>query len=296
MSALMVDVISAGLTDTGMVREANEDSLYVDDRLKLYIVADGMGGHLAGEVASDMVVKGLRDSMLFFQQGSADANLFAADDTLSQEANMLCASIIKANDAVYRESRSKKNCRGMGSTVSSVFFAGTNIIAANVGDSPIFLVRNGEIELLSVIHTVEAEQLAASPEKLGSIDKKYHHMLTRAIGVSGETVPDVCELPCFNEDRLILCSDGLSNMVSPSEMVDVVSANSPEASCRTFIDLANSRGGDDNITVIVLRIVTEKKGFFLKQLLIDGCQCAEKIFEKIKKYKREVLKRWQRLR
>ncbi len=292
----MIEIISSGLTDTGMVREGNEDSFFIDDLLRLYVVADGMGGHLAGEVASDIVVDVLKKNMLFFNNGAVSEDVFMADEGLSKEANMLIASIIRANDAVFEKSKTEKQYKGMGSTVSAVFFAGSNIIAANVGDSPIYLVRNGEIELLSVTHTIEAEQLAIAPEKLGSIDKKYHHMLTRAMGVSSETEPDTCEFPCYNNDILIICSDGLSNMVNAAEMVEIASLNTPEESCRKFVNLANQRGGDDNITVIVVKVIIPKKSSLLKKRLIKNLNVFKNFLKKLNKYKMEVVKKWQHLR
>ncbi len=257
----MIEIESAGLTDVGQKREGNEDAFFVDEKQQIFVVADGMGGHLAGEVASGIVV----DTFGRFARGEDDCTEFAVpDDALSAEATRLVSCIRKANHEVFTKSRSDENCRGMGSTVAAIHSTGDTIIAANVGDSPIYFVRDGDIELISVMHTVAAEQAAIDPERLKLLPEKFLHMLSRAIGVSEDVQADVCETQCFKGDSFLLCSDGLSNLVAPNEMADIVSNNSAEEACRKFVDMANERGGDDNITVIVLRVkeVGSRKGTF----------------------------------
>lgn len=246
----MIHIESAGITDVGRKREGNEDAYFLDDKHQLYVVADGMGGHMAGEVASGLVVDTFRS---FLENGEGE-EVPEIDETLSPEGNRLLTWIQAANQTVYQKSREDKECRGMGSTVAAVCCTDSTLIAANVGDSPVYLVRNGEIEPLSVTHTVETEQAAIDPERVKLFDKKILEMLSRAIGVGEEVEADACETPCYKGDVVILCSDGLSNKVSPEEMVEIVNQNPPEMSCQLFVNLANERGGDDNITVIVLEV------------------------------------------
>jgi len=245
----MIHVEAAGLTDVGKKREGNEDSYFLDEANQLYVVADGMGGHQAGEVASGLVVATIQSLV---SDDAEDADSY--DTMLSPHANRLAAWVRAANKAVYEKSRAREDYRGMGSTLAAVYYTDTTFIAANVGDSPVFLVRDGSIEPLSVTHTVAAELSVSNPEKLKQLDEKIQHMLTRAIGVGADVTPDVCELQCFRGDIIIICSDGLSNKVPAAEMADIVSGATPEAACRTFVDLANQRGGEDNITVIVLKV------------------------------------------
>jgi len=274
----MTAIESAGLTDVGKKREENEDRYLVDDEQRLYLVADGMGGHLAGEVASSMVVETVRECML--PESSAEARE-EEDETLSGEANRLLAGIRAANRAVVERARQEEQCRGMGSTVAAIYYADSTIIAANLGDSPIYLVRRGEIEPLYVPHTLVAEQAAIDPERAKLLEERFHHVITRAIGVAEEALPDVCEVPFFPGDIIILCSDGLSNMVSPEEICGIVGNNNPEAACRLLVDLANERGGDDNITVIVLKGLAVQKQHILLRILLNIMERCKLYYNKI---------------
>ncbi|GBC59463.1 hypothetical protein DENIS_0402 [Desulfonema ishimotonii] len=248
----MAGVESAGLTDVGKKRKGNEDAFFTDDNLKLYVVADGMGGHLAGEVASDLVVRTIRDYMERFDSEAEVEELEDADKTLSKDANRLIAGINLANRVVYGASHRKSAYRGMGATVSAVYFSEETLIASNVGDSPIYLIRKGEIETLSVPHTVVAEQMALNPGK--KFGKEYSHMLTRAMGVEERVLADICEIQCFKDDILVIASDGLTNKVRPDEIAGVVVGKRPAKSSQILVDMANERGGEDNITVIVLKV------------------------------------------
>ena len=250
----MVIIESAGLTDVGRKRTGNEDALFLDSDTNLYIVADGMGGHQAGEVASSLVVDTMRDYMKRFKEDDDAEEMQDADETLSKEANRLLSSIHLANLGVNKVSLSKESYRGMGSTVSAVFFTDETLIAANVGDSPIYLVHNGSIERLSVLHTVMAEHAAIDPAGAASLGREYRHMLTRAMGIQETVAPDICEIPYFKNDVVVISSDGLSDKVSPEEILEIVNIERPEKACRKLVDLANERGGDDNVTVIVAKV------------------------------------------
>ena len=262
----MYIIESAGLTDVGKKRKNNEDSLFLSDTQKLYVVADGMGGHQAGEVASSLVVETLWDYMKRFK-GDADVEeLDPFDESLSLEANRLISGIRLANKSVFQAAQSTPMYRGMGSTVSTVYFTENTLITANVGDSPIYLIHNGRIEMLSVPHTVMAEQAVLDPENAHQLGREFRHMLTKAIGVHETVEPDISEIQCFTGDKLIICSDGLSDKVSKEEIHDIVKKEKTEKACRKLVELANERGGDDNVTVIVLRVkkTLSGKGRFFK--------------------------------
>ena len=238
----------------GRKRKGNEDALFLDDDLKLYVVADGMGGHQAGEVASELVIETMQSYMTRFRAGYDVDEPADSNGAFSKEANRLLAGIYLANKRVHQVSNSKDSYRGMGSTVSAVFFSGNTLFAANVGDSPVYLVHAGSIELLSVPHTVLAEQAALSPDSAKNLGNSFKHMLTRAMGIEPTVTADICEIQCFKGDTLIICSDGLSDKLSSEEILDVTNNKNPEKACKILVDLANERGGDDNITVIVLKI------------------------------------------
>jgi protein phosphatase len=251
----MVVFESAGVTDVGRKRKSNEDSYYVDNDMGLYIVADGMGGHRAGDVASGLVVDSMRDYIKKYKDNESIEEFEEADESLSLEANQLLAGISFSNRIVYHLSNVKESYRGMGSTVAAVYFTDHTIVAANVGDSSIHLVHNGQIELLSVPHTVMAEQKAIDPNAAVQLGDGFKHMLTRAVGVEEAVSADIYEVQFFENDTLILSSDGLTNKVTPEEILEMVNTKSANNACQHLVNLANTRGGDDNITVVIIKVV-----------------------------------------
>lgn len=264
----MFMVESSGLTDVGQKRKLNEDNFFVDDNLKLYVVADGMGGHQAGEVASEMVVDTIRDYMKRFKEGAPDAveELEDADEALSQEANRILSSIILANRGVHDVAQSDESYEGMGATVSLAYFTEDALVVANVGDSPVYLVHNGNIELLSVIHNVITEQSAMNPDAVDFISDQYKYLLTRGMGIEETVAPDISEIQYFNGDILVISSDGLTDLVTPEEILEVVNNKPTDDACRILVDMANDRGGHDNVTVVVLKVKSEKEKSWIGKL------------------------------
>jgi len=250
----MVIIESDGITDRGKKRKGNEDDLFLDDALGLYVVADGMGGHRAGEIASKMVVETI-SKYVKKSEGNVDNEQTVNDDeTLSREANRLLAGIHLSNKVVHEASLANSSYRGMGSTVSAVYFTDTTLIAANVGDSPIYLIRDDKIMLLSVPHTVLAEQAALNPENAEKLGMEFRHVLTRAMGTEESVIADIHEIQCFKDDIIVISSDGLSDKASPEEILELVNNNRLNSACRRLVRLANDRGGDDNVTTIVLKV------------------------------------------
>ena len=250
----MFKIESAGISDIGKRRKQNEDSLFLDDRMGLYVVADGMGGHNAGEVASKLVVETIRD---YIKQGQSDDPVeerVGIDANLSKEAGLLLAGIQLSNRIVHQTALSNEAYRGMGSTVSAVYFTEKTFIVANVGDSLIYLIRNGEIEQLAVPHTLVAEQTERDPENAELLWSDFKHVLTRAMGVDEKVKADISEKPFFKNDILVICSDGLTDKADDEEILELVYNRRSEKACKSLVDLANARGGDDNITAIVLKV------------------------------------------
>jgi len=254
----MVVIESAGITDVGRKRTNNEDSLFIDKGQNLYVVADGMGGHQAGEVASKLVVETIRDYMQRFEEDDSAEELEDTDESLSKEANRLLSGIQLANRGVYHVASNKEKFKGMGSTLSAAYFTDDALILANVGDSPIYLIHNESIELLSVTHNVFSEQMAIDPEAAQKIGAQYRNLLTRAMGIEETVLPDISEIPYFQGDKLVISSDGLTDLVDPDEILDVIINEKPEKACKTLVDLALDRGGHDNITVITLNVKAVK--------------------------------------
>jgi PPM family protein phosphatase len=250
----MILIESAVITDIGKKRKINEDSVFLDDKLGLYLVADGMGGHRAGEVASNLIAETISDYIKKLSEDDDTQEFNSPDESLSRKANHLISAISLSNRIAYQVSSRNEAYRGMGSTLSAVYFNKDTFIAANVGDSPIYLVHNGDIELISVPHTVIAEHEAAGSEGFRQLGPDFYNMLTRAVGTDETVEPDICEIPYFKNDIIVICSDGLSGNVTPNEILDAVENKSSKTACSFLVDLANLRGGDDNISVIIIKI------------------------------------------
>jgi len=245
---------TSGISDIGLQREGNEDSLLVEDSLGLYIVADGMGGHLAGEVASKVAVEMINKSYRkWLMSETPEDELFGYPDrSLSRPGNYILSSIRLANRVIYEMAVVYDQYHGMGTTVSIVLVTSGLVVAANVGDSRIYMVRDGRLERLSKDHTIVSEQVemgVMSAEEAAVSPLK--HILTRNLGSAENVDAEIFEIEPSNKDRLILCSDGLTDLVSDEEILAVTKkAEDPENLCQKFVQLARSRGAHDNTTVV----------------------------------------------
>jgi len=249
----MLIVESAGQTDPGKKRKANEDSFAIDEEMGLYVVADGMGGHAAGEVASRVAVETITSYIKSVSNKKNPEELPDSGRKLSKPANRLLASLYLANKSVYDLARGNSQYAGMGTTVSAVFLSNRTFITANVGDSPIYLIRDNQIELVSALHTVASAAMAANPNG-EPLNSEFKHMLTQAVGTKDYIQPDTVEKKCQAEDTIVICSDGLTDMITEETIRDTVNSEKPEPACKKLVELANAKGGLDNITVIVIKI------------------------------------------
>lgn len=233
---------SGARTDVGRVRAGNEDSYFVDS--PLFVIADGMGGHAAGDVASATAVEVI--------QSKRDAISAADPETLSE-------AIREANRAIWKRSADDTNLRGMGTTCTMILVDGATAQVAHVGDSRAYLVHDGEMQQVTDDHTLvgrlvregklQPEEAARHPQR---------SMITRALGVDEDVQVDLFSLPLTEGDRLMICSDGLSGMVSEEEMAGILSDESdPQRAADRLVDSANDAGGEDNITVIVIDVGTD---------------------------------------
>lgn len=249
-----MQVKAAGISDVGLKREGNEDSYSIEDSLGLYIVADGMGGHLAGEVASQIAVEMVNKSYRkWVEKETPVDDLFGSpDNSLSLKGNYLRSSIRLANRVVYEMAVEYEQYHGMGTTMVILLVTPALVIAANVGDSRIYMVRDGRIERLSRDHTIVSEQVEMgimTEEEAATSPLK--HILTRNLGSSEEVEPEIFELEPFNDDRFILCSDGLTDLISDEEIQEITrNEDDPDQLCRKFVDKVLKRGAHDNTTVI----------------------------------------------
>jgi len=258
-----LDIRASGLTDVGLKRDCNEDAFSKDDANALYIVADGMGGHLAGEVASRIAVEMINTSFQkWIRNDTPMQELYGKPDTsLTLTGNYLYSSIRLANRVIYEMAAQYEQYQGMGTTVACIHVSPTLIVAANAGDSRIYMVRDAEIERLSKDHTIVSEQLDMGMMTIEeAVMSPLKHVLTRNLGSLEEVEADVYEFEPLNNDRFVLCSDGLTDLVSDQEILDMtMEATDPELLCRDFVDKALRRGGHDNTTVVTV-FVTEIPG------------------------------------
>jgi protein phosphatase len=250
----MSELEMTGLTDPGRVRPENEDSIVVRPEIGLAILADGMGGHQAGEVASRLAVDVIQRHLIeAFARAAAEG-----DEGLLSEA------IRKANAAVYEAARERPEYAGMGSTVVVAVFHGDKLYFGHVGDSRLYRYRDGLFTPLtrdhSVIQELVGRGLLTEAEARATIAK---NLVTRALGVDPDVEPEMGEETYRDADVYLLCSDGLNDMLSDDEIARLLAEHEPnlEEAARHMVDTANARGGPDNISVILART----KGRFMRR-------------------------------
>lgn len=265
-----MNVVAFGMSDQGRVRGNNEDALLLEEGLGLFVVADGMGGHRGGEVASAMATKVLRDAVAGSLAGGG-AFLGTVDQRYSREANLLASGVRLANRAIFEAACSNQSWQGMGTTVDAVLLQGNRAGVAHVGDSRVYLMRDGDLRQITDDHSLVAEQVrqgAITAEEARLSPRK--NVITRALGQWEELDVDMRDVELANGDRLLLCSDGLTGMVEDARIAGLLGAHpAPDAACRALVAEANTNGGRDNVTVVVLEF-QERKGFVagLKKMLL----------------------------
>ncbi|HJS25983.1 MAG TPA: Stp1/IreP family PP2C-type Ser/Thr phosphatase, partial [Actinomycetota bacterium] len=233
---MMVSVGAA--SDIGQVREGNEDSYLVI--APLYAVADGMGGHRGGEVASNLALETVQQ---LFEQGSG---------TLAEQ-------VAQANRAVFERSQHDRSVSGMGTTLTAALIDGTRVHLAHVGDSRAYLFRSGELSLLTEDHTLVHKMVAEGEITEEEAETHPHRsILTRALGVDATVQVDESDVEVADGDRLLLCSDGLTGMVSDLQIRDILGRNvEPQSAVDELVKEANGAGGIDNITAVILDFVDD---------------------------------------
>jgi serine/threonine protein phosphatase PrpC len=259
-----LQLIVSARTDQGLVRPNNEDNFYVAEERDILVVADGMGGHASGEVASKMAIDIIRDSV-HSESGENEPIIGKYNDDYSDVTNRIGSAMRLANMAIYEASQNDPRWQGMGTTLAAVAVNDKRLSIGHVGDSRVYLIRAGDIAQLTDDHTLVYEQVKReimTKEEADVSDMK--NLLTRAVGIRPEVEVDLDELTLADGDILILCTDGLSSMVTDDDILSVViSVEDPSVACDRLVDLANNNGGQDNITVIVAYL---KKSNWLSSL------------------------------
>lgn len=232
-------------TDVGQVREGNEDSYLA--KAPVFVVADGMGGHIAGDVASATAVEVIQKEL---------------GDARADQPETLIAILKNANSEIYEKAAADESLRGMGTTCTLMLVADSTAQIAHVGDSRAYLLRDGELQQVTEDHTLVGRMV--SEGRLDPEEAEHHpqrSIITRALGVDSEVDVDLISLDLQTGDRLLLCSDGLTSMIAAPQIREVLAdGDDPQAAADALVDQANSAGGDDNITVVVVFAGIEQTG------------------------------------
>jgi protein phosphatase len=254
LSAPTLKVEARGVTDVGLRRDHNEDAFLVDEALGLFIVADGMGGHAGGGTASRLAVETIRAAVADAKQkDSAGFAARGAEDT--RVADLLQRAVDEACAVIYRTAQSDPDLAGMGTTVTAALVGGRTAFVAHVGDSRCYLLRAGRIYQVSEDHSLVNEQLKAGAISADEAKhSRFKNIITRSVGFEQQVQVDVLGLELDAGDAVVICCDGLSNLVEDPEILRIVEQSPLDDAPARLVALANDRGGDDNITVIVIRL------------------------------------------
>lgn len=245
-------VLVAGDTNVGMKRTHNEDAFEVIDEERLYIVADGMGGHASGEVASKMAIDTMRE---FFKATSADPEAtwpYKMDKSRGYEENRLITSIKLSNLRIYEAAQRDPKLRGMGTTLVGILVVDDGVLIAHVGDSRCYRLRDDKLEQLTEDHSLLNDYIKMkrlSEEEIANFPHK--NVIVRALGLTEQVQVDTQARSYESGDRFLLCSDGLTDLVGDDSIAEAIAtAGEPEEACQELVTLALRQGGIDNITVL----------------------------------------------
>jgi PPM family protein phosphatase len=238
-----VRVVVGARSDVGRIREVNEDSYLMED--PIFVIADGMGGHIAGDVASSTAVDVIADVTK-----NADA----------RDPNSLGSIVRRANEAIWKKAQADPSLRGMGTTCTLLMVQDSTAHLAHVGDSRAYLLRDRELSQLTEDHTLVGRMVQdgrLTPEEAQR--HPHRNVITRALGIDSDVQVDVLTFDLIPGDRLLLCSDGLSSMVDAEAIRQTLAhEGDPQRAADALVDLANSAGGEDNITAVVVDLVNSR--------------------------------------
>ena len=258
-------IVSGGVTDVGRVRSNNEDCFRIVEPLNLFVLSDGMGGEAHGEIASALAVETIVKYCTDAVNGQAPTTYGNLEPAWSERTRWLTSAAHLANKNIYESAEAHPQQHGMGATLTAAWINGSRLSIAHVGDSRAYLLRGGTLQQLTSDHSLVAEQVrrgiltAAEAE-----ESEMQSVLLRALGAHPEVEIDTDEVEIIPRDVLLLCSDGLTRMVTEPEIAGALQAETvPSAAAERLIALANENGGVDNVTVIVVRFEDDaNKGWF----------------------------------
>lgn len=241
-------VIPYALSDVGRKRSHNEDNFLVAEDAGLYAVADGMGGHQAGEMASRLAIERLRSLV------KPPASL----QTRAEKLLFLTNAMMTVGADIFDAAQADSELEGMGTTLTALWVSGRRAYIGHVGDSRAYLYREGKVQQLTFDHSWVAEQVRAGYlTEQEARQSRFRHIITRSVGFERDVQVDSATLRLCVGDCLLLCSDGLSNFVEEPDLIEVLSRELYRDAPRALVDLANARGGDDNITVVLIHVAND---------------------------------------
>jgi protein phosphatase len=259
-----VQIVSGGVTDVGRVRTNNEDSFRIVSPPHLFVLSDGMGGEAHGEVASALAVETVVQHCMEGQKNAAVTLYGEQQPGWSDKTRRLSSAAHLANKRIFESAHEHPEQQGMGATLTAAWIEGSRLSIAHIGDSRAYLLRSGSLQQLTSDHSLVAEQVRQgilTPAEAET--SEMQSVLLRALGSQPEIQIDAEEHLLIARDILLLCSDGLTRMVIEPEIAGTLQAE-PDANraAAKLVELANDRGGSDNITVVVVRIGAESRGWF----------------------------------
>jgi serine/threonine protein phosphatase PrpC len=257
--------IEAGArTDLGRVRKNNEDYYLVDSALQLYVLSDGMGGEAHGEVASNLAVQTVLTHCRHGENSRATPIFGDSSPEVSERTNRLASAIRLANRKVFETASANPEQKGMGATIVAAWVDAQRLSIAHVGDSRAYLLRAGSMDQLTADHSLVAEKVRVgilTPQEADA--SEMQSVLTRAVGTNDSVNVDTDEQALLVGDFVLLCSDGLTRMVTDPEIAStLLTSSSAQESADRLVELANENGGVDNVSVIVLRVVEKSESVF----------------------------------
>lgn len=234
-----------GISDLGLHRKKNEDSFLINQNMGLFVICDGMGGHRGGDIASQMAINTIDE--------------VCRTDPVNDTRDRLCQAIHKANANIWQQGHANPEWEGMGTTVTAALLENEKLTVANVGDSSLYIIRNQSIRKITTDHTLAEQMVKEGLLRFEEMRKSsYNHILTRALGVEYEIEIDVFEEQLEPGDYILICSDGLSDMLDENEILRIIMEAAAKGEkldviARTMLGTALDKGGYDNITILLIQ-------------------------------------------
>jgi PPM family protein phosphatase len=260
----LLQIEAGARTDLGRVRKNNEDCYSIDSSLQLYVLSDGMGGEAHGEVASQLAVQTILTHCRQAENSRATPIFGESSPDVSERTNRLASAIHLANRKVFETATSNAEQKGMGATIVAAWFEGQRLSIAHVGDSRAYMLRAGSMDQLTADHSLVAEKVRVgilTPQEADA--SEMQSVLTRAVGTNSTVEVDTDEQALLVGDFVLLCSDGLTRMVTDPEIAStLLTSTSAQEAADRLVDLANENGGVDNVSVIVMRVDEKSESVF----------------------------------